>query len=234
MNLNLPGSRRWRQYVVQRRPAVQDEDHAYDLRHDASQVWGLTTGTYYAQALLRCHDALIPQNDAFRLCVVVTDGQIDEDRYAQCVDDVRQPTMTYTSNMTGDYYDAGTEIFKDDCGWHASVRWIAPGAYAFCVEHGLAECTVDAIAAALKANGIKVLSVLVSENNDLEPYVERMAALASCDGYDVASCPYIVEEADFASLTEAASTIAEDVALNVGLGKFHSTSPKTLASVSIR
>ena len=56
-------------------PAVQDEDHAYDLRHDASQVWGLTTGTYYAQALLRCHDALIPQNDAFRLCVVVTDGQ---------------------------------------------------------------------------------------------------------------------------------------------------------------
>ena len=32
-------------------PAVQDEDHAYDLRHDASQVWGLTTGTYYAQAL---------------------------------------------------------------------------------------------------------------------------------------------------------------------------------------
>ena len=22
-------------------PAVQDEDHAYDLRHDASQVWGL-------------------------------------------------------------------------------------------------------------------------------------------------------------------------------------------------
>ena len=77
MNLNLPGSRRWRrrgrQYVVQRRPAVQDEDHAYDLRHDAAQVWGLTTGTYYAQALLRCHDALIPQNDAFRLCVVVTD-----------------------------------------------------------------------------------------------------------------------------------------------------------------
>ena len=107
MNLNLPGShrrrRRGRQYAVQRRPAVQDEDHAYDLRHDASQVWGLTTGTYYAQALLRCHDALIPQNDAFRLCVVVTDGQIDEDRYAQCVDDVRQPTMTYTANMTGDY-----------------------------------------------------------------------------------------------------------------------------------
>ena len=105
-------------------PAVQDEDHAYDLRHDASQVWGLTTGTYYAQALLRCHDALIPQNDAFRLCVVVTDGQIDEDRYAQCDDDVRRPTMTYTANMTGDYYDAGTEIFKDDngaCGWHASV-----------------------------------------------------------------------------------------------------------------
>ena len=74
MNLNVPGSRRWRlhettshrrrrrgrQDVVQRRPAVQDEDHAYDLRHDASQVWGLTTGTYYAQALLRCHDALIP------------------------------------------------------------------------------------------------------------------------------------------------------------------------------
>ena len=121
MNSTLPGSRRWRlQYVVQRRPAVQDEDHAYDLRHDASQVWGLTTGTYYAQALLRCHDALIPQNDAFRLCVVVTDGQIDEDRYAQCVDDVRQPTMTYTANMTGDYYDAGEEIFKDDCGWHAS------------------------------------------------------------------------------------------------------------------
>ncbi len=89
-------------------PAVQDENHAYDLRHDASQVWGLTTGTYYAQALLRCHDALIPQNDdAFKLCVVVTDGQIDEDRYAQCVDDVRQPTMTYTSNMTGDYYDGG-------------------------------------------------------------------------------------------------------------------------------
>ena len=53
------------------------------------------------------------------------------------------------------------------------------GAYAFCVEHGLAECTVDAIAAALKANGIKVLSVLVSENNDLEPYAERMAALAT-------------------------------------------------------
>ena len=47
--------------------AGQDEDHAYDLRHDASQVWGLTTGTYYAQALLRCHDALIPQNDAFGL-----------------------------------------------------------------------------------------------------------------------------------------------------------------------
>ena len=63
------------------------------------------------------------------------------------------------------------------------------GAYAFCVEHGLAECTVDAIAATLKANGIKVLSVLVSENNDLEPYVERMAALASCDGYEVESCP---------------------------------------------
>ena len=107
-------------------PAVQDEDHAYDLRHDASQVWGLTTGTYYAQALLRCHDALIPQNDAFRLCVVVTDGQIDEDRYAQCVGDVREPTMTYTANMTGDYYDAGTEIFKEEdngaCGWHASVR----------------------------------------------------------------------------------------------------------------
>ena len=99
----------------------------------------------------------------------MTDGQIDEDRYAQRVDDVRQPTMTYTANMTGDYYDAGEEIFKDDCGWHASVRWIAPGAYAFCVEHRLAECTVDAIAATLKANGIKVLSVLVSENNDLEP-----------------------------------------------------------------
>ena len=156
MNLNLPGSRRWRrrgrQYVVQRRPAVQDEDHAYDLRHDASQVWGLTTGTYYAQALLRCHDALIPQNDAFRLCVVVTDGQIDEDRYAQCDDDVRRPTMTYTADMTGDYYDAGTEIFKDDngaCGWHASVRWVAPGAYAFCVEHDIMECTVDAIACLL-------------------------------------------------------------------------------------
>ena len=87
--------------------------------------------------------------------------------------------MTYTANMTGDYYDAGTEIYKDDCGWHASVRRFAPGAYAFCVEHGLAECTVDAIAAALKASGIKVLSVLVSENNDLAPYVERMAALAS-------------------------------------------------------
>ena len=41
------------------------------------------------------------------------------------------------------------------------------------------ECTVDAIAATLKANGIKVLSVLVSENNDLAPYVERMASLAS-------------------------------------------------------
>ena len=111
-------------------PAVQDEDHAYDLRHDASQVWGLTTGTYYAQALLRCHDALIPQNDAFRLCVVVTDGQIDEDRYAQCDDDVRRPTMTYTADMTGDYYDAGTEIFKDDngaCGWHASVRTFRTG-----------------------------------------------------------------------------------------------------------
>ena len=157
-------------------PAVQDEDHAYDLRHDASQVWGLTTGTYYAQALLRCHDALIPQNDAFRLCVVVTDGQIDEDRYAQCDDDVRRPTMTYTANMTGDYYDAGTEIFKDDngaCGWHAAVRWVAPGAYAFCVEHDIMECTVDAIAATLKANGIKVLSVLVSENNDLEPALPR-------------------------------------------------------------
>ena len=97
------------------------------------------------------------------------------------------------------------------------MRWIAPGAYAFCQSHSIAECTVDAIAATLKANGIKVLSVLVSENNDLEPYVERMAALASCDGYEVESCPYIVEEADFASLTDAASTIAEDVALNVEL-----------------
>ena len=201
-------------------PAVQDEDHTYDLRHDASQVWGLTTGTYYAQALLRCHDALIPQNDAFRLCVVVTDGQIDEDRYAQCDDDVRRPTMTYTANMINDYYDAGTEIFKDDngaCGWHAAVRWVAPGAYQFCVEHDIMECTVDAIAATLKANGIKVLSVLVSENNDLAPYVERMASLASCEGYEVTSCPYIVDEADFASLTEAAATIAGDVALNVEL-----------------
>ena len=58
---------------------------------------------------------------------MVTDGQIDEDRYAQCVDDVRQPTMTYTSNMTGDYYDAGTEIYKDDTDWSSGVAAVYDG-----------------------------------------------------------------------------------------------------------
>ena len=75
---------------------------------------------------------------------------------------------------------------------------------------------------------------MVSENNDLEPYVERMAALASCDGYEVASCPYIVEEADFASLTDAASTIAEDVALREASARVPAQAQKRPASVSIR
>jgi hypothetical protein len=89
---------------------VQDENHAYDLRHDAAQVWGLATGTYYAQALLQCHAAFQASgDDAFKLCVVVTDGQIDEDKYAQCDAGGRRSTMTYTSSMAGDYYDAGAE-----------------------------------------------------------------------------------------------------------------------------
>ena len=152
-------------------PRVQDEDHAYDLRHDAAQVWGLATGTYYAQALLQCHAAFQASgDDAFKLCVVVTDGQIDEDKYAQCDADGRRSTMTYTSSMAGDYYDAGAEIFVDDgggCGSQADVRWVAPGASAFCAEYDLAACTVDAIAAALQALGVKVLNVLVSANDDL-------------------------------------------------------------------
>ena len=53
-------------------------------------------------------------DDAFKLCVVVTDGQISEDRYAQCDAGIRRATMTYTSAMSGDFYDAGAELYRVD------------------------------------------------------------------------------------------------------------------------
>ena len=146
-------------------PGVQDADHAYDLRHD-STMGLIGVHTYYAQALLKCFEELTGDEDAFKLCVVVTDGQISEDRYAQCDAGVRRATMDYTSAMSGDFYDAGAELYRVDgdpvcTDGLADNRWISPAAFEFCQSRSMTDCTVDSITQALKANGIKVLNVLV-------------------------------------------------------------------------
>jgi len=202
-------------------PGVSDADHVYDVTHDASEVWGLLgVHTYYAQALLKCHGAFDNNEDAFKLCVVVTDGQISEDRYAQCDDGVRRSTMTYTSQMAGDFYDAGAELYRVDddpvCVNDAQNRWISPLVWEFCQSQGLAECTVDAITSSLKGKGIKVLNVLVSETEDQSQYEPRMNELSSCGSPTLdAACPYLQAESDFASLSSAAAQIAMDVAVLV-------------------
>ena len=202
-------------------PGVSDADHIYDVSHDASQVWGLLgVHTYYAQALLKCHGAFDTNANAFKLCVVVTDGQISEDRYAQCDLNVRRNTMTYTSSMQGDFYDAGAELYRVDddpvCVNDAQNRWISPLVWEFCQSQGLAECTVDAITSSLKGKGIKVLNVLVSETEDQSQYEPRMNELSSCGSPTLeAACPYLQAESDFASLALAAAQIAEDVAVLV-------------------
>ena len=121
-----------------------------------------------------------------KLCVVITDGQISEDRYAQCDTGIRRSTMTYTSAMSGDFYDAGAELYRVDgdpvcTDGLADNRWISPAAFEFCQSSGMAECTVDSITDALKEAGIKVLNVLVSEVEDQSSYEPRMAELSSCD-----------------------------------------------------
>jgi hypothetical protein len=201
-------------------PGVQDADHAYDLRHD-STMGLIGVHTYYAQALLKCFEELTGADDAFKLCVVVTDGQISEDRYAQCDAGIRRATMTYTSAMSGDFYDAGAELYRVDgdpvcTDGLADNRWISPAAFEFCQSRSMTDCTVDSITDALKAAGIKVLNVLVSETEDQSSYEPRMSELSSCDSTMLdPDCPYLQAQADFASLALAASNIAEDVAVLV-------------------
>ena len=64
-------------------PGVQDDDHVYDLRHEFMMMGLIGVHTYYYQALLKCFEELTSDEDAFKLCVVVTDGQISEDRHQQ-------------------------------------------------------------------------------------------------------------------------------------------------------
>ena len=190
-----------------------------------SGTWAMTgVYTYYSQALLSCIDELAARgrNDSFQLCIIITDGVISEDSYAQ---DPDWTTMLFTDTMVGDFYDAGSayELYftsGEYYGYYVTEMWIAPGAYAFCQSAGISVCSVDNIARYMKDDlGITIQNVLVgSEDIFTANVTSRMSQLSSCDSsaVDYDGCAYLSKSDDFEALNDAATTIAASVATKVG------------------
>ena len=190
-----------------------------------SGTWAMTgVYTYYSQALLSCIDELAARgrDDSFQLCIIITDGIISEDSYAQ---DPDWTTMLFTDTMVDDFYDAGSayELYftsGEYYGYYVTEMWIAPGAYAFCQSAGISVCSVDNIARYMKDDlGITIQNVLVgSEDIFTADVTSRMSQLSSCDSsaVDYDGCAYLSKSDDFEALNDAATTIAASVATQVG------------------
>ncbi|KAH8091159.1 hypothetical protein JL720_6044 [Aureococcus anophagefferens] len=190
-----------------------------------SGTWAMTgVYTYYSQALLSCIDELAARgrNDSFQLCIIITDGVISEDSYAQ---DPDWTTMLFTDTMVENFYDAGSayELYftsGEYYGYYVTEMWIAPGAYAFCQSAGISVCSVDNIARYMKDDlGITIQNVLVgSEDIFTANVTSRMSQLSSCDSsaVDYDGCAYLSKSDDFEALNDAATTIAASVATQVG------------------
>ena len=168
---------------------------------------GYNLFTFYAQALLSCVDEYDAraQDGSYKLCIVVTDGELTEDTYTQCVDGGALDTMEYTSSMVDDYYNARYDgVQGRTCQVaYAYDLWVAPGAYAFCQARGLSSCTVDSMTDYVKGEmGVKILNVMVGSFDDAAKEIEVESC---CHDAEVETCYDAEEDYDYYCFAEDCS-----------------------------